>query len=122
MYSYITKYIYFIFTILILILWSLYNGFLYFSSGFDPNYLRIDSCLDRGGCWDGIDKACRKNEENAQELCFRYDKIRQKCIDKGECWNDYSGICLGDISKISDPLRSCAKEKMFDQILFEKFF
>ncbi len=31
----------------------------------------IDSCLDSGGCWDSIDKLCRKTEANAQELCDR---------------------------------------------------
>lgn len=30
-----------------------------------------DSCQDLGGCWDEIDKVCRKTEENAQALCRR---------------------------------------------------
>jgi len=30
-----------------------------------------DMCLDGGGCWDSIDKICRKSEANAQELCDR---------------------------------------------------
>lgn len=33
--------------------------------------LKIDSCLDSGGCWDYLDKVCRKDEPNAQELCHR---------------------------------------------------
>jgi hypothetical protein len=31
----------------------------------------LDSCLDSGGCWDSLDKVCRKTEANAQELCDR---------------------------------------------------
>ena len=34
---------------------------------FDP----IDACLDHGGCWDYVDKVCRKDENNAQALCNR---------------------------------------------------
>ena len=35
------------------------------------DYMTIDKCLDNGGCWDKVDKVCRKTESNAQELCNR---------------------------------------------------
>lgn len=28
-----------------------------------------DACLDSGGCWDYVNKVCRKTEPNAQEFC-----------------------------------------------------
>lgn len=34
----------------------------------------IDSCLDRGGCWDHISNVCRRDEPNAQALCNRKSK------------------------------------------------
>ena len=34
----------------------------------------IDACLDHGGCWDYVDKVCRKDEANAQTLCYRAPK------------------------------------------------
>ena len=37
----------------------------------NTEWSRQDSCLDPGGCWDHIDKTCRKIEPNAQELCDR---------------------------------------------------
>ncbi len=48
-----------------------YELSLYMLSDRDPYYFHIDRCLDRGGCWDGIDKVCRNSEINAQELCDR---------------------------------------------------
>ncbi|RYZ77572.1 MAG: hypothetical protein EOP05_01365 [Proteobacteria bacterium] len=42
----------------------LYVGYLYASE-----FLKVDSCLDRSGCWDYSDHVCRMHETNAQELC-----------------------------------------------------
>jgi len=35
------------------------------------DYMRVDYCLDAGGCWDEVDGVCREEEVNAQELCDR---------------------------------------------------
>lgn len=35
------------------------------------DYMRVDYCLDAGGCWDEVDDVCRKEEDNAQQLCDR---------------------------------------------------
>jgi len=40
--------------------------FLFFS-----DFMKVDGCLDSGGCWDYQDKVCRKEEPNAQQLCDR---------------------------------------------------
>ena len=37
----------------------------------DPLYFQKDRCMDYGGCWDKIEKICRRDEPNAQELCDR---------------------------------------------------
>mgnify|MGYP001616889307 CR=1 FL=1 len=34
-------------------------------------YFQVDACLDKGGCWDSVDRVCRRDEPNAQELCDR---------------------------------------------------
>jgi hypothetical protein len=39
---------------------------------------KVDSCLDSGGCWDKVDKVCRKSEPNAQELCDRKTSFSPK--------------------------------------------
>jgi hypothetical protein len=31
----------------------------------------VERCLDHGGCWDYVDKMCRKDEPDAQRLCDR---------------------------------------------------
>lgn len=51
-----------------------YQVVLFVLVGGDPHYRDIDSCLDLGGCWDGIDNVCRDKEPNAQELCDRPKK------------------------------------------------
>ncbi|MDD9820512.1 MAG: hypothetical protein OXR07_06500 [Nitrospira sp.] len=35
------------------------------------HFIRVDYCLDGGGCWDEVDNVCRMEEINAQELCDR---------------------------------------------------
>ena len=37
----------------------LYVGALFHVSGYDPNFLTIDTCVDRGGAWDSAAKECR---------------------------------------------------------------
>lgn len=44
---------------------------LVFLNGLYNNLLLADACLDGGGCWDSLDKKCRKHEADAQELCDR---------------------------------------------------
>ena len=60
--------IFFILTILLILM---YNFFLFKSYNYNTDFLRIDSCLDSGGCWDYMDRICRKDEINAQALCYR---------------------------------------------------
>lgn len=52
-----------------------YEFFLWAAWDFSPNYSQADGCLDHGGCWDSVDKVCRKEEANAQALC---DRAKQK--------------------------------------------
>ena len=33
--------------------------------------IKSDDCIKLGGCWDKLEKTCRRNEPNAQELCNR---------------------------------------------------
>ena len=46
-------------------------GSLFVAHDFNIHFLWIDGCLDFGGCWDDVDKVCRKHEANAQALCDR---------------------------------------------------
>lgn len=68
--------------ILILLgIFATYEVYLYLFLDNDPKYLRIDRCIDSGGCWDGIDKTCRKSELNAQGLCDRH-KVNEKTLEE----------------------------------------
>ena len=63
------------FVIVIGILVSLlaaYEISLYFNLGRDPNYLKMNSCIDNGGCWDNVDKICREAEPPSQKHCDRF--------------------------------------------------
>jgi hypothetical protein len=40
------------------VLMLLYVGALFHVSGYDPDFLMIDSCLDRGGAWDSATSRC----------------------------------------------------------------
>jgi hypothetical protein len=40
------------------VLMLLYVGVLFHLSGYDPDFLTIDSCLDRGGAWDSATSQC----------------------------------------------------------------
>ena len=42
----------------VLLVLGLYLGGLFVAHGFDPNFLAIDSCLDRGGRWDHASQGC----------------------------------------------------------------
>ena len=58
--------------LLILILVVIVYEFMLWSAiGFNPDYSKIDRCMDNGGCWDSIDRTCRKDEADAQALCHR---------------------------------------------------
>ena len=37
-----------------------YYGFLFHAHGFNPDFLRIDSCLDAGGSWDYENQKCNR--------------------------------------------------------------
>lgn len=50
----------FVFVIALLNPISLYYGFLFYSHDFNPNFLKIDKCLDSGGSWDYENNECRK--------------------------------------------------------------
>ena len=65
----------------IIFLFAAYELVLYRILDSDPDYYSIDRCIDSGGCWDGIDKMCRMNEVNAQELCDRA-KINGKTLEQ----------------------------------------
>jgi len=47
----------------------LFDRFLFRSIDVFRTYIEIDSCLDRGGCWDYRYNICRKEEPDAQALC-----------------------------------------------------
>lgn len=56
--------------------WLLVSGLLLLAAGLLAypavyHFIRVDYCLDAGGCWDEVDEVCRKEEVNAQELCDR---------------------------------------------------
>jgi hypothetical protein len=40
------------------VLMLLYVGALFHASGYDRDFLTIDSCLDRGGAWDSAKSRC----------------------------------------------------------------
>lgn len=50
-------------------LFLLAAGFLFYPTV--HHFIRVDYCLDAGGCWDSVDDVCRMEEVNAQELCER---------------------------------------------------
>lgn len=49
---------------------------------------KIDSCLDKGYCWDFIRNRC---EENDQGFCV---KSKQDCIDRHGKWQEDSQYCI----------------------------
>ena len=56
----------------------------------------VGSCLDQGGCWDSIDKICRKNEPNSQDLCWR-SETKESCLKKPDpraVWNESKLACV----------------------------
>lgn len=48
-----------------------YELFLWAAWDFSPDYFQADRCVDGGGCWDKIDRICRKHEPDARDLCQR---------------------------------------------------
>ncbi len=40
------------------------------------DFLDVDQCLDRGGCWDYSARACMKDEPDSQERCDRSNPYR----------------------------------------------
>jgi hypothetical protein len=40
-----------------------YEAFLFWAHDFDPDYNKIDECLDRGGIWDCENRTCVFIEE-----------------------------------------------------------
>jgi len=42
----------------VLLICGLYFGGLFVAHGFNPDFLSIDSCLDRGGQWDDASRSC----------------------------------------------------------------
>ena len=52
----------------LLTIFLVYYGFLFFAHGGNPKFLAIDSCLDQGGAWDEIDNECRSEPYTETEL------------------------------------------------------
>ena len=48
---------------------------------------KVDSCLDRGGCWDYIRHRCEMND---QGYCERNE---QECIDRKGIWDEDKKYC-----------------------------
>lgn len=38
---------------------------------FFSEFMKVDRCMDSGGCWDKLDKVCRVEGPEAQRLCDR---------------------------------------------------
>ncbi|MBT4762885.1 MAG: hypothetical protein HOO06_14420 [Bdellovibrionaceae bacterium] len=66
---------------IILSLLLVYEFVLYQFLDRDPSYYQIDRCIDSGKCWDGVDKVCRGDEPNAQDLCDRA-KVNGKTLEQ----------------------------------------
>lgn len=46
---------------------AIYCGALFCAHDFDPDFLKIDTCLDRGGVWDYENRRCILPEETGLE-------------------------------------------------------
>ncbi len=74
-----------ILTIIIIIFFSLFLFSEYILSNTD--WSKIDSCLDKGYCWDYIRERC---EEKDQGFCV---KSEQDCIDRNGKWLEDKKYC-----------------------------
>ena len=76
--------------ILMLLFLILQFGFIFFSLKLPSinKINQIDSCLDRGYCWDYIRNKCEKSN---QGFCI---KNSQECIDRNGLWEKEKQYCI----------------------------